>query len=77
MNEKNYGKIPLQIDALNRHKFPEEKPKERKEYLVHEIQYGNFSVGWWVEGCFREFIGGDNYDLNVDYWWELPQVDEC
>ena len=58
------------------HKWPEEKPVERKEYLVYEKQYGNHSVAFYAEGAFWEFFGGDSYELDVIHWWELPEVKE-
>ena len=63
-------------DVMTRHKWPEEKPVERKEYLVYEKQYGNHSVAFYAEGAFWEFFGGDSYELDVIHWWELPEVTE-
>lgn len=66
------------IDALIRHKWPEEKPEYDKygdnEYLVYD---GDFvEANYHPDGYFYYY----NADVCVDmsepiYWWELPEVE--
>ena len=58
------------------HKWPEEKPKESGEYLICEQQFKSIYVAWYNDEAFYEHIGGDSYELDVLYWWNLPEVKE-
>ena len=68
--------LEMTVDRMTRHKWPEEKPKESGEYLICEQQFKSIYVAWYNDEAFYEHIGGDSYELDVLYWWNLPEVKE-
>lgn len=69
----------LAVDVLIQHKWPEEKPKEEKEYLIrasHVDANGKAVVEWdlatyylddgWASPCFTA--------QQITHWWERPEI---
>ena len=69
-------------DVLTRHKWPDEKPKEDKEYLVlYKFTFFNktFDKMIYHSGEWEVVDGGIHFDVDDEdilYWWELPEVKE-
>ncbi len=62
-------------DTLIRHKWPEEKPKDDKQYLVRL----KFEDGDTINDtlCYNTKAGRwDGMSSLVTHWWDLPEVKE-
>ena len=76
------GGVDYTVDTLIRHKWPDEKPKEDKEYLVlYKFTFFNktFDKMIYHSGEWEVVDGGIHFDVDDEdilYWWELPEVKE-
>ncbi len=63
----------LTIDKMVRHKWPEEKPDENRQYLVRvQLKDGEVLnlVANHLDGQWTQF------NSNITHWWNLPEVTE-
>ena len=61
-----------EFDHLIRHKWPEDKPKKEKEYLVRSI----YAVPEYEIVNYYDETWAGLSDNHVTHWWELPEVTE-
>ena len=66
-------------DILTRHKWPEEKPKVEKDYLVRCVNNNSWNeVVYWKGGCFftDKRCLRKAFNEAITHWWNLPEVTE-
>ena len=63
------------IDALIRHKWPEEKPESDGLYVVRMLSHGTISA---YDTLVYNTTYGKWYgtDFQITHWWHLPEVQE-